>query len=357
MQTPEQFWASHWEQRPGVFKAGGKLKRAAALKGALTWERFCELLDEREEAGECLLFNVDAHAMRYVDGQRLDLAPQEDIGAEIERSTAEEIFAHGGTFQARCTPANGLLARACATSFICSSLYTPSARANSGSTAVSRTTFRAAPASRGRAAAAAAALQTCVRPRRCTSRSASATLRTSSARRSRRSLAAWWAATHTSPPRARRALPLTTTTLSSSSARPKVRTCASRARPSLLWSDMYVARGARGAGTRAGRKRWKVYSPPEGAELPCVSSDDIDRSALPVQPLLEATLQPGDVLYLPRGYIHEAEACEGGPSTHLTVSSYQDWSRFDLLAQCMQAQREVCAPALRASYCRRCCCC
>lgn len=99
MKVTEQFWASHWEKQPGVFKAAGKLKRAAVLKGALTWASFCEHLDACEEAGHCLLFNVDAHAMRYEGGQRLDLAPDSQMGDEIERSTAEEIFAHGGTFQ------------------------------------------------------------------------------------------------------------------------------------------------------------------------------------------------------------------------------------------------------------------
>lgn len=79
----------------------------------------------------------------------------------------------------------------------------------------------------------------------------------------------------------------------------------------------------------AGKKRWTVYGALPGQELPPASSSDIPRGALP-PPALEVTLHPGDVLYLPRGHVHEAHALEAG-SSHVTISSYQQWSWKDLL--------------------------
>ena len=37
----------------------------------------------------------------------------------------------------------------------------------------------------------------------------------------------------------------------------------------------------------------------------------------------QVTLAQGDLLYLPRGFVHEAAAARGGFSTHLTLSTYQ----------------------------------
>lgn len=44
-----------------------------------------------------------------------------------------------------------------------------------------------------------------------------------------------------------------------------------------------------------------------------------------------SSAQVGDVLYMPRGTIHCATAQQGGPSGHLTISTYQRWSAADLL--------------------------
>ena len=46
--------------------------------------------------------------------------------------------------------------------------------------------------------------------------------------------------------------------------------------------------------------------------------------------MLEAVLGVGDVLYLPRGTIHQAVA-QADASCHLTISSYQRWAAADLL--------------------------
>lgn len=59
-------------------------------------------------------------------------------------------------------------------------------------------------------------------------------------------------------------------------------------------------------------------------------------------------LQTGDVLYMPRGTIHQAVAQEGA-SSHLTISTYQNFT-FGTLAQAalhtaMQGQEEpICLP-------------
>lgn len=88
-----------------------------------------------------------------------------------------------------------------------------------------------------------------------------------------------------------------------------------------------------GATAPAGKKKWTVYGALPGQELPPASSSDIPREALP-KPALEVTLAPGDVLYLPRGTVHEAQALDQG-SSHVTISSYQQWSWKDLLDRVM----------------------
>jgi hypothetical protein len=46
--------------------------------------------------------------------------------------------------------------------------------------------------------------------------------------------------------------------------------------------------------------------------------------------LVQVLLQAGDVLYLPRGTVHQAQA-QDGESSHLTISTYQRWSYGDYL--------------------------
>ena len=67
----------------------------------------------------------------------------------------------------------------------------------------------------------------------------------------------------------------------------------------------------------AGEKRWLVYEP--AWELPLkhqrYKADTMDE---PGEPILDVTLQAGDTLYLPRGWLHEAKTSETD-SLHLTV--------------------------------------
>ena len=71
----------------------------------------------------------------------------------------------------------------------------------------------------------------------------------------------------------------------------------------------------------AGEKRWRIH-PPVLID-PLRDEPWTDRAAAVAEqaadePLIDAVLRPGDVLYLPRGYLHAAEAL-GDVSIHLTV--------------------------------------
>ena len=114
-----------------------------------------------------------------------------------------------------------------------------------------------------------------------------------------------------------------------------------------------------------GKKRWRVYPPLNGKEtLPRTSSDDFvmvdannsdsdkddsedmrrpikliksnkadGRREVPDDPVLDIVLEPGDMLYLPRGWIHQGitQEREKEPSLHLTVSCMQQWAWADLM--------------------------
>lgn len=92
----------------------------------------------------------------------------------------------------------------------------------------------------------------------------------------------------------------------------------------------------------SGRKRWKVYPPVTGQKLPRVSSEDFTENDLKEMedPVMDIILSPGDLLYMPRGWIHQACTLEGGSKTtddghslHLTVSAMQQWAWVDLLEE------------------------
>ena len=78
-------------------------------------------------------------------------------------------------------------------------------------------------------------------------------------------------------------------------------------------------------------------------ELSLSSSKDYDVDSMPKKPYLDVTLGPGDLLYLPRGWIHQAVTTPGDEySLHLTVSSMMQWSWCDFLEQVLPlAQRNV----------------
>jgi lysine-specific demethylase/histidyl-hydroxylase NO66 len=83
-----------------------------------------------------------------------------------------------------------------------------------------------------------------------------------------------------------------------------------------------------------GYKHWKVYAPLSKMEtLPRESSSDYtDDDLRGVEPVLDVVLGPGDLLYMPRGWIHQACTTDRkGHSLHLTISAMQQWSWVDYL--------------------------
>ena len=80
-----------------------------------------------------------------------------------------------------------------------------------------------------------------------------------------------------------------------------------------------------------GRKRWKIYKPFEGEELPRTSSRNFNPKEIKGEPFIYEILEPGDMLYVPRGWIHQGEALAGEHSLHVTISTYQKNSWIDLL--------------------------
>jgi JmjC domain len=72
----------------------------------------------------------------------------------------------------------------------------------------------------------------------------------------------------------------------------------------------------------AGEKRWIVHEPvhrwPLRTEPWTQHRRAVNRIASETAPLIDAVLRPGDALYLPRGFVHSAEAL-GDVSAHLTV--------------------------------------
>ena len=66
----------------------------------------------------------------------------------------------------------------------------------------------------------------------------------------------------------------------------------------------------------SGEKRWLVYEP--ALELRCATRSIRPRWGRPGEPVHDLVLRPGDMLYLPRGWLHEALTSDSD-SLHLTV--------------------------------------
>ncbi|KAB0799651.1 hypothetical protein PPYR_07531 [Photinus pyralis] len=81
-----------------------------------------------------------------------------------------------------------------------------------------------------------------------------------------------------------------------------------------------------------GRKHWKLYAPLTPSKvLPRYSSQNFNRDELSNKPVRELTLEAGDLLYFPRGTIHEGFTDPETHSLHVTVSVYQKTSYVDLM--------------------------
>jgi ribosomal protein L16 Arg81 hydroxylase len=80
-----------------------------------------------------------------------------------------------------------------------------------------------------------------------------------------------------------------------------------------------------------GTKRWRIYEGPIDLPLPDQPYDPDQISSTPE--LMKFEMQPGDLAYIPRGYVHEASSHKSS-SVHITVGVItQKW--IDLLYQCI----------------------
>jgi hypothetical protein len=85
----------------------------------------------------------------------------------------------------------------------------------------------------------------------------------------------------------------------------------------------------------AGRKHWQVYAPPLG--LPHRSQPFAAHGPTTSPPLLEVELAPGDLLYLPRGFVHTTRT-SADSSLHVSLGiTVYTW--VELLAEWFQTSR------------------
>ena len=92
-----------------------------------------------------------------------------------------------------------------------------------------------------------------------------------------------------------------------------------------------------------GKKHWRVYSPRNSEEtLPRESSANLSQEEVG-DPIIDTVLEAGDLLYFPRGYIHQGNALEDEHSLHITVSMYQKTSWIDLFEKVMPQALQVAA--------------
>ena len=87
----------------------------------------------------------------------------------------------------------------------------------------------------------------------------------------------------------------------------------------------------------AGTKRWTVHEPVHPDPLrdqPWTDHHAAVAEAARGESCLDTVLEPGDVLYLPRGWLHAAEA-QGSVSIHLTLGVH-NWTRHALAEQLAQ---------------------
>ncbi|XP_022096693.1 ribosomal oxygenase 1-like [Acanthaster planci] len=80
-----------------------------------------------------------------------------------------------------------------------------------------------------------------------------------------------------------------------------------------------------------GKKYWRLYSPKNSQEvLPRFSSANFTQEEIG-EPIFDTVLEPGDLLYFPRGTIHQASTPEDSHSLHITLSTCQCNTWGDLL--------------------------
>ena len=95
----------------------------------------------------------------------------------------------------------------------------------------------------------------------------------------------------------------------------------------------------------AGEKRWLVYEPM--VELPLKQQRYTPSMGSPGEPVLEVVASPGDTLYLPRGWMHQA-LTSGTDSLHITVGvNVRPW--VDAVRDALERARRGRLPAATRS--------
>lgn len=90
-----------------------------------------------------------------------------------------------------------------------------------------------------------------------------------------------------------------------------------------------------------GKKEWNLYNPRNPDEiLPRYSSVNFNQEEIG-KPILTVELQPGDLLYFPRGIIHQAKTSKDIHSLHITLSTYQRNTWGDFLKKCIPRALEI----------------
>ncbi|KAH8415793.1 hypothetical protein KR222_001116, partial [Zaprionus bogoriensis] len=86
-----------------------------------------------------------------------------------------------------------------------------------------------------------------------------------------------------------------------------------------------------------GRKRWRLYTPPTPSDVLGRYSSGNYRQDQLGEPIFDAVLEPGDILYFPRGTVHQAVTEQKQHSLHITLSVYQRQAYADLVEKLMPA--------------------
>ena len=92
-----------------------------------------------------------------------------------------------------------------------------------------------------------------------------------------------------------------------------------------------------------GEKQWKLYDPPTADDqLARYSSEDYQPEQL-AAPKQAFTLKAGDMLYMPRGTVHQGQTPASSHSLHITFSAFQMHTYADLLQTIVQRHVECLA--------------
>ncbi|KAG1700068.1 Ribosomal oxygenase 1 [Nymphon striatum] len=92
-----------------------------------------------------------------------------------------------------------------------------------------------------------------------------------------------------------------------------------------------------------GQKRWKLYQPSACSKFRLFFSVENFTEEEIGKPILDVCLNEGDMLYFPRGIIHQASTPDHTHSLHLTISTFQKNTWADLLEKLIPRALEFAA--------------